>query len=892
MDRATYFQEKQEKQLQQSLKPVTSLFKDCIFYINGFTKPWSRIKLIQNIQLNGGIIKPFPTGSVTHILSQQWNYRWTNKTVVDSKWVIDSIAEKRLLPISDYSLKPLEVNQNLITDRFTKLNGPSLVVDSRSTPDAALLNPSAPLMQTPNKVSNLELNDPVPANSIFRFENSDYLGNENNLTGTGNLQDRQTNKGTTSIQLTTNGRNNDHLNCNAPIFISNYFNHSRLHLISNWKQTLRDNFVNNLQDEKTKIPKGITKNKEDYVFIYMDFDCFFVNVSYINYLRQNSHSHLNIDKDPIVVCHGNQHSDIASCNYVARSFGIKNGMWVTKAKELLPGGIKLTILPYVFDDYKKVSSKLYETLNESFKDWFNKFIIPMSIDECFTVLERSKFGNNYQDLWELCKSIKQKILETTTGCPMSIGVGNSFINAKLSLKLAKPKGIHFWNQDLSLPNMDWTGLQISDIPGLGYASLNKLPDYLKTLDDLSGLPLIQLKKYLGDKLGEKVSNQLKGIDDQETDNMLSDPINYFQRKSISVDINYAIRFQSIAQVDIFIDRLTEYLLERLDSKTLIKQLSLKIMKRQEDQPIEPIKFMGMGICQAFNNNANLPLPTRDIGIIATELKNLFRKISVKPIDVRGLGVQFNKLSKARKDNKDFAEKFFVGGNLSNGKEKTSDYSWKNNDKSTSPLKTRRLSPLKRSKIYNPQFGDSMNSFDHFQSTYQQEFISELPTQMRNEISNQIRIERKAKQTKLNDLKNRIEKRNQPQDVSHFMHSESIFLPICFQKITRFKKICEMIDKWVEVTMSQSTGPHADDVRLFEKYLLKLTASSRKHLILRICNIVSNRINISSQPIIASGQTQSGLQEWDRILLKVIIPILKKDNQSLQVKRRLNVEYDV
>lgn len=925
MDRAHYFQEKQEKQLNQALKPVTNLFKDCIFYINGFTKPWSRIKLIQNIQLNGGRVKPFLSGVVTHILSQQWNHRWVNKVVIDSTWVIDCIEQKKLLPILNYNLKPLEINQNLITDNFTKLRSHDLIateVENNEINSNGKRGIIISQMHTPQPLPNAKIRDPAfSSDSVNSSKNSNFPENENALTLKGNLKEIQSEQGNCNkdtnnynsvytgnnsnnsndkknkiiVDNTYNGpviKNNDNLNCNAPNFVLNYLNHSRLHLISNWKQTLRDNFVNDLQDGNIKIPKDVITNKEDYVFVYMDFDCFFVNVSYTNYLKQHTNSHVNIDKDPIVVCHGNHNSDIASCNYVARKYGIKNGMWAAHAKKLLPKQTKLTILPYVFQDYKSVSSRLYAILNDKFEDWFDKFIVPMSIDECFTILKRSKFENNYEKLLELCQLIKQKVLESTNGCPMSIGIGNSFINAKLSLRLAKPKGIHFWNQDILSKDMVWQNLKIDDLPGLGHASLNKLPSNLKTLTDLSKLSVVQLKKYLGDKLGEKINKQLSGIDDLETNKMLTDPIAYFQRKSISIEINYAIRFQSITQIDTFIDRLTEYLLDKLDSKTLLKQVSLKIMKRHIDQPLEPIKFMGMGICQPLNNIANLPLPTRDMGIIATELKNLFRKISVRPMDVRGVGIQFNKLSKIKNGNQGLAKDFFLEQRNPTLTTTTNALPNKNNTNIGLFKTNKRLSPLKKSKFYNPQFSESSNTFHNFQSTYQQEFINELPTQIQREISNQIRIERKAKQTKLEDLKKKIEKRNLPQDVSHFMHNESIFQPINFQKVTNFKTISDMIDNWVKITMNDSTGPHTDDVRLFEKYLLKLANANKKHLVLRISNIISNRINLSSHSIIDGGLTQSGLQEWDRILLKIIIPILKQDNHTLQIKRSLDVEYDV
>lgn len=50
-------------------------------------------------------------------------------------------------------------------------------------------------------------------------------------------------------------------------------------------------------------------------------------------------------------------AEIASCNYVARKAGVKNGMFMGRAKSLCP---ELQTIPYDFDGYKRVSQKLYD----------------------------------------------------------------------------------------------------------------------------------------------------------------------------------------------------------------------------------------------------------------------------------------------------------------------------------------------------------------------------------------------------------------------------------------------------------------------------------------------------------------------------------------------------
>ena len=52
-------------------------------------------------------------------------------------------------------------------------------------------------------------------------------------------------------------------------------------------------------------------------------------------------------------------AEIASCSYEARAAGLKNGMFMGRAKKLCP---QLEMIPYDFDAYKRVSRILYETV--------------------------------------------------------------------------------------------------------------------------------------------------------------------------------------------------------------------------------------------------------------------------------------------------------------------------------------------------------------------------------------------------------------------------------------------------------------------------------------------------------------------------------------------------
>lgn len=49
------------------------------------------------------------------------------------------------------------------------------------------------------------------------------------------------------------------------------------------------------------------------------------------------------------------HSEISSCNYVAREQGVTKGMWMARAKELCP---ELIILPYEVEKIREVGREI------------------------------------------------------------------------------------------------------------------------------------------------------------------------------------------------------------------------------------------------------------------------------------------------------------------------------------------------------------------------------------------------------------------------------------------------------------------------------------------------------------------------------------------------------
>lgn len=250
-----------------------------------------------------------------------------------------------------------------------------------------------------------------------------------------------------------------------------------------------------------------------YIQRHIDFDCFFASVGLLD--RQH------LKEKPVAVAHGqgrqqNSSSDIASCNYIARSFGLYNGMHIGAAKKKCP---ELQVIPYEFEKYKAISEMFYETLFG-----YAEQLQPVSVDEALIEVNT---GSN--DPMDLAKEIRQVIREKTQ-CEVSIGIGPNILLARLATKKAKPAGQYFCKKDEAIEFL--APLDVSDLPGVGYRMASKIQEDLGVnhVGELAKIPLGRLQHYLGPKTGKMLYNYSRGIDDRELQM-------FQQRQSVSADVN-------------------------------------------------------------------------------------------------------------------------------------------------------------------------------------------------------------------------------------------------------------------------------------------------------------------------------------------------------------------
>lgn len=433
-----------------------------------------------------------------------------------------------------------------------------------------------------------------------------------------------------------------------PDFLEQYYRESRLHHLSTWKADLKSQ-LQALAAERSSPREGPKKSPGQRRYImHVDFDSFFAAVSVKKFPAYA--------EKPAVVAHGGgSGSEIASCNYAARKFGVKNGMWMQRAQDLCP---ELKILPYDFPGYEDASKKFYDAMLTT-----GGVVQSVSIDEalvdisalCFTDAGtdgvRRNEGGMYREQRkadEMAQQLRQDVFKAT-GCAVSVGIGGNILQAKIALRRAKPAGQYQLRPDEVLGFIG--NLEVQALPGIAWSIGSKLEEIgIKLVGDIRQVSREKLVKTLGPKTGEKLWEYARGIDKVEVGDQ-------GVRKSVSAEVNWGVRFEKQQQVDEFLNGLCGELSRRLVKERVRgKQLTVKVMRRAADAPRDPPKHLGHGKCDTYNKSMQFGIPTHDTSIIAKEAITLVNSLGISPGELRGIGVQMQKLDSIRSGLDDSSQK--------------------------------------------------------------------------------------------------------------------------------------------------------------------------------------------------------------------------------------------
>ncbi|KAJ2684072.1 deoxycytidyl transferase [Coemansia spiralis] len=631
-----------EAQGQAAIAPkYDQIFAGVAFYINGYTQPSHYELKLLLVERSGRFLHYLSKSQVTHIittgLTMSKEKEFRKYKVVRPEWVVDSVRARKLLSWQNYSIfngsctEFTPIMPPVLDDigEFDYLNGSPPVGDllDNVQPQGYSKPPPAPMNNVPSATS-FRRPAPVPVNAMVvdRF-------------------DEGLNRSWVRKNLVTNKD-----------FISRYYASSRLHHMSIWKAEMKD-YVAQL-NRKRGVPPSVRDAEprsalnHGHTIMHVDFDCFFVSASLL--------LHPQLVGKPVAVCHVQQPelsddrdhgakenpggtSQIASCNYLARSFGVKNGMFMAQASQLCPS---LATVPYEFDTYKRVSKTFYDIVTE-IADETQAVSIDEALLDVTHVVQQLYQGNAEA----LAQDIRRRVLEATK-CTASVGIGPSILLARIATTRAKPDGVHSLDAEQFLA----LDLHTRDLPGIGRAVEEGLTTQgIRRVADIRAASMSLLQSIYGEKTAVTLHNFSRGIDDRalEPDK---------PRKMFGAEIGWGVRLSNQHEADDFVTRLAEEVCRSMEAaKRVGGAVTLKIKKRQEGQG-KPGKFLGHGICDSLSKSAMLPGMTSDYAKIALVCVKLLAQMNVDPLDIRAVGIQVHRLAslESRPDVGDMLTKLRAG----------------------------------------------------------------------------------------------------------------------------------------------------------------------------------------------------------------------------------------
>ncbi len=297
---------------------------------------------------------------------------------------------------------------------------------------------------------------------------------------------------------------------------------------------------------------GSNANPPQRKIIHCDCDCFYAAVE----MRDDP----SLRERPVAVGgQPQQRGVIATCNYVARRFGVHSAMATAQALKRCPG---LIVLPPAMDKYRAASAQILAI----YRDYTDR-VEPLSLDEAFLDVTHSPNLKGSATL--MAQEIRARI-ERSVGITASAGVAPNKFLAKIASEWHKPNG-----QLVIKPEQIDTfvaALPIEKLFGVGRVTAEKLKQLgAHTCADLRCWSMLELQRNFG-KFGERLFELCRGIDRREVCS-LREP------KSISVEQTYAVDIPTVDRCKQYLPQLIEQLsarVQRANTERTANKLFLKI----------------------------------------------------------------------------------------------------------------------------------------------------------------------------------------------------------------------------------------------------------------------------------------------------------------------------
>jgi len=228
--------------------------------------------------------------------------------------------------------------------------------------------------------------------------------------------------------------------------------------------------------------------------LHVDMDAFYASVA--------TRDRPDLQDVPVIVG-GGQRGVVLSANYLARQYGVRSALPMTRARRLCPQAV---VISPDFETFGHVSSSVMENFRR-----VTPLVEVLSLDEAFLDVRGStrRLGSPLRIAEQL-----RSVVHDEQGITCSVGVAASVSVAKLASRRAKPDGV------VVVPPADVTTflhpLDVGELWGVGektQAMLHRLG--LITVGDVAHTSLRTLQRAVGDSLGSHLHALAWGDDRRE-----------------------------------------------------------------------------------------------------------------------------------------------------------------------------------------------------------------------------------------------------------------------------------------------------------------------------------------------------------------------------------------
>ncbi len=232
----------------------------------------------------------------------------------------------------------------------------------------------------------------------------------------------------------------------------------------------------------------------DTPILHVDMDAFYASVA----LRERP----DLVDEPVVVG-GSGRGVVLAANYVARRYGIRSALPMTRVRRLCP---HVTVLAPDYDTFTTVSASVMETFRE-----VTPVVEAMSLDEAFLDVRGST--RRLGPPAEIAERLRATIHDEQ-GITCSVGAAASVSVAKLASRRAKPDGV------VVVPPERVTAflhpLDVGELYGVGEKTQALLHRFgLLTVGDVAHTPVATLQRAVGVHLGRHLHDLAWGTDRTE-----------------------------------------------------------------------------------------------------------------------------------------------------------------------------------------------------------------------------------------------------------------------------------------------------------------------------------------------------------------------------------------